>query len=255
MMTIPDDQQIDTTSPSSPLVLAQRLRARWRLISFVMLAGLVVFIGVVVFTWERRTHGIQPHATLTKSYQEATKVALTTQHQLVAQAITETLELNTYAPQNNGGVGPITSTHILETHALYALTIAGTWSTWPDYWWPHLCGGTPEPMPLYQSPDTRNGNVGIDAAYIFARPAQSAYCGHAEAFPAAIDGVFPIKASVDDGQTWSTLVPDPPQYNPKHVYHYRVVGRGYPLHLFMPQESSDDNYGVLVATLAGPLRE
>ena len=141
--------------------------------------------------------------------------------------------------------GPIRTAITLENGIDYQITISGTWSTWEASWWSSVCKGIPEAQPRILSPNRENGNVGLDAAFIFARPKRSEYCGQLEHLPTLFRPFFRIVTSLNNGTSWQTLIPDNPVYNPEHVYIYTLQGKGFPAQFKLEERSPQDNYGIL----------
>jgi hypothetical protein len=166
----------------------------------------------------------------------------------------EVLLLDTYENNDKKFIGPIRSNIVFENGKTYRLTISGTWSAWEASWWADVCAGTPEIQPQTASPDTINGNVGIDVAYIFARPARSSYCGQKEDLPAPTFAVYPLLISLDGGISWEHLNPDDQRYNPEHIYTYTIRGKGHLAQIQLNSSTHYDDYGILAIQVEGPLQ-
>jgi hypothetical protein len=114
----------------------------------------------------------------------------------------------------------------------------GTFSVWPP--WTGGCG-SPEPYPLYPSPETANGLVAFDAEYRFASP------------ESPCSGVYPtpqagIQFSLNGGAGWAHHPADS-SAPAAHLYTYNVAGQGAPLGVRFLDYPTADNYGKIRITL------
>lgn len=144
---------------------------------------------------------------------------------------------------------PARGRHPLAAGQSFGLIVTGTMSVWPGGQWAVVCKGHPLAAPLYPSagfpPDGRiNGPVGLDAAFMFAAPANTSYCSYGTDPPIA--SLTPFIVSLDGGSTWLQLKPDPPEYNPRHVYAYQVQGQGFPMEVRVQDFNLADNYGMFL---------
>ena len=150
--------------------------------------------------------------------------------------------------------GAIRSQIVLDKDKSYTVAISGTWSTWDATWWSAVCKGTPEALPQKSTPNRTNGNVGLDAAFIFARPKRSSYCGQNEILPAPLSPLIQIAVSLDNGGSWQTLESTNLTYNTQHVYHYTIVGQGFPAQFRVQEKTPEDNYGILTVEIEKSLK-
>lgn len=154
----------------------------------------------------------------------------------------ESLFLDSFEVGNDGMAGPVSTVQILTAGEEYCLLIAGTVSLWSYLVWDHDDCGIPDSAPMYQSPDTVNGQVGADAEAWWADAV--GMCerrGHHAEF------------SVNLGQGFSHLEPVTGQVsNPDgiHTYMYRVTGQGSAASFGYRDVVTDDNYGMFLITVA-----
>lgn len=119
---------------------------------------------------------------------------------------------------------------VLAAGQAYRVRASGRYSEWSRSVWSGPTCGNPE--------STSEGLVGIDPAYGFGAPNESAsYC----------TAVLPLRVearqlSLDGGATWFAI--DMP-YQSDHVYEFPVTGQGYPLQVRNTSYPLDDNYGTL----------
>jgi hypothetical protein len=156
-----------------------------------------------------------------------------------AQAATE-VELDTYRADN----APATTTGpVLENGRQYTIAITGTFSYWPASQWQNqgVCVGSAEDMPMFPSPGTTNGKVGVDSGWHFAAPGDAGDCS--SSYPR----IAHVEISLDGGATSAEYeagdVGAAP--NPSHVYHYALVGQGQAVVFSINDAKTTDNYGIL----------
>ena len=157
--------------------------------------------------------------------------------------LVEVVELDMHMPE--GGTATATGP-VLEAGRTYTITIAGTYSIWGFEWDSGSCQGVSEAEPMFPSPGSENGVVGIDAEFYFAVPNGSALCW--EEIPR---GTGAVDFSLDGGATFDHPDPVVPPAAPRadHTYVYEVVGEGYPIQFEREDSPSSDNYGVLKITV------
>ena len=81
--------------------------------------------------------------------------------------LTDPFFLDTYS---SSGI-PMVVGPVLEENGLYSVTVEGTHSSWTvDEWDLGVCQGTPETLPMFETPNVWNGRVGMDAVWVFAAP-------------------------------------------------------------------------------------
>lgn len=158
--------------------------------------------------------------------------------------VVDAFEMDMYMP--GGGTATATGP-TLEAGRTYVMTISGTYSIWSDEWDGGVCKGTAEDEPMFPSPGSANGVVGIDAEFYYAVPNGSALCGME--IPRDTGD---LDFSLDGGVTFDHPDPTPPvsQPTPDHTYSWELVGQGHPIMFSRPDSPSDDNYGVLKITIA-----
>ncbi len=143
---------------------------------------------------------------------------------------------------DNTLVEEVSDTQVLTLGKEYCVTVSGTYSPWPEYWWTAPCGN-PEPMPMYPSVNNTNGNTAADFEYKFAAPTPNACAG--VVFPQELVSPPRMEISLDNGTTWfhpSTGA----AYNPNHIYQYTLVGQGFPLMVRHNDVFGSDNYGLIL---------
>jgi hypothetical protein len=158
--------------------------------------------------------------------------------------LSEVIELDMHMP--DGGTASVTGP-VLEAGKSYRVIIAGTYSIWGESMWDgDHCKGAPEAAPVFPSPGSDNGWVGIDPEFYFGIPSGSALCS--EDIPRGSGGV---EANFDGGNDWDDLDPVTPTDLPRadHTYEYRVEGQGHALRFRREDSPSSDNYGVLRITI------
>jgi hypothetical protein len=117
--------------------------------------------------------------------------------------------------------------------------VRGSSSAWSVEEWDDVRMGAPDPQPLYPSPGTVNGPVGIDAAFVFAYgPSWEAAFGSS---PTPIKW-NKLQFSVDGGDTFTA--PESKMFNSdkRHRYTYKITGAGQLLRV-MFADLAADNYG------------
>jgi len=152
----------------------------------------------------------------------------------ISNEILETLWLNSNDQINTVG------TKKLEKNTTYLLKVQGTISLWTSNSWGNVCKGTPEAETLYESPGINNGQVGLDANFLFASVGGASYC----------DKQLPLKdyrfeISVDGGNIWFHPNFIDNEINSCHSYSYLFNAKGYSLLARYNDEPIDDNYGML----------
>jgi hypothetical protein len=138
-----------------------------------------------------------------------------------------------------------TSKVVLNDGQKYRIIMSGTYSLWvPEQWTaPGVCiRGESEPFPMFPSPGKKNGPVGADPFYRFARP----FYGACEKLIDPSETISPIMLSMDGGKNYSIPVPMIAQYRKDHAYIYEVIGQGYPLKVKLDDAVLDDNYGQII---------
>ena len=167
-----------------------------------------------------------------------------------AQAATE-VQLDSYRADNT----PATATGpVLANGQQYTITITGTFSYWPASQWVNhgVCVGSAEDMPMFPSPGTTNGKVGVDSGWHFAAPGDAGDCS-GTTYPR----IGHIEISLDGGVTNPEVGADDAGAAPNagHVYHYAVVGQGQAVVVSINDAKTTDNYGILKISieLATPL--
>jgi PKD repeat protein len=160
--------------------------------------------------------------------------------------------LDAYENSADGFAGPV-FTDPLEPGVKYIITVEGTLSIWSRTSWDNVCVGTPEDNPIFPSPSTLNGKVGLDAAYIWSFPSSS---------PSLCPGGVPaiqvpsqharFEISLDGGTTWASLTPMETSFNEDHIYNYEVMSPDEPVSFGfrIPDSPLVDNYGQLKITVA-----
>ncbi|MFA5551548.1 MAG: hypothetical protein WDA03_08005 [Trueperaceae bacterium] len=138
---------------------------------------------------------------------------------------------------------PTATGPILEQNGDYLVTVEGTHSSWSLAEWNlGTCAGEPESEPQYASPAVTNGQVGMDAVWVFAAPNGSSRC--AQTMPFRGSG---IQISVDGGVNFwdfgQFVAGDGP--NAEHSYEIQATGTGKALVLRRVSGSPDNNYGRL----------
>lgn len=125
----------------------------------------------------------------------------------------------------------------------YVVTVEGTHSSWSaDEWEAGVCKGESQSEPMYPSPGTANGPVGMDAAWIFAIPVGSSRCGNAVPYKGSA-----VRMSLDGGASFVDLgtITDGVGPSPDHSYEYIVTGQGKTLVMNRGSGSATNNYGRL----------
>lgn len=125
----------------------------------------------------------------------------------------------------------------------YVVTVEGTHSSWgADEWESGACRGVPGAEPMYPSPGTANGPVGMDAVWLFAIPVGSSRCGNAVPYKGSS-----VRMSLNGGASFvdlGTLTSgDGPTVD--HKYEYTVTGQGQNLVLNRGSGNATNNYGRL----------
>jgi len=126
--------------------------------------------------------------------------------------------------------------------------MSGTYSLWiPEQWSDQgVCiRGKSEFRPMFPSPGKRNGQVGADPYYRFARP----FYGNCDYKIEPGETISAIMFSLDGGRTFSIPIPVVPQYREDHSYVYEVIGQGYPLKVRLDDTPLDDNYGQILVMI------
>lgn len=147
--------------------------------------------------------------------------------------------LDTYAASGT----PTATGPVLEQNADYAVTVEGTHSSWSlDEWSLGTCAGEPESEPAYPSPAVPNGQVGMDAVWVFAAPNGSSRC--AQTMPFRGSG---IQISVDGGVNFWDFGQFVAGNGPTadHTYEIPATGTGKALLLRRVSGSPANNYGRL----------
>ena len=147
--------------------------------------------------------------------------------------------LYTYAASGT----PTATGPVLEQNADYVVTVEGTHSSWSlGEWSAGTCAGEPESQPLHPSPTVPNGQVGMDAVWVFAAPNGSSRC--AQTMPFRGSG---IQISVDGGVNFwdfgQFVTGDGP--SAEHSYEIPATGTGKALLLRRVSGSPANNYGML----------
>jgi PKD repeat protein len=158
--------------------------------------------------------------------------------------------LDTFETSNDGSAGPIFTGQLLAGE-LYLITVEGTLSVWRPFRWDSVCEGTPEPSPIFPSPSTDNGKVGLDTVYIFSYPTGSSVCPEGVPLKSVPYQHMAFQISADGGSTWASLDPKVQTFNPSHIYQYEVTAtaatQGFGFRF--SDHPLIDNYGQLKITV------
>lgn len=137
-----------------------------------------------------------------------------------------------------------TSKVVLERDQQYWVILSGTYSHWFSEQWSKygVCWGTAEPLPMFPSPNRKNGQVGADPYYRFAHPNRVGDCenGKTQGTPGPLNEVL---ISLDGGAHFAAFIPTIQQYREDHTYIYAVKGQGDQLIIRHGDSYLDDNYG------------
>ena len=153
--------------------------------------------------------------------------------------LTDPFFLDTYS---SSGI-PMVVGPVLEENGLYSVTVEGTHSSWTvDEWALGVCQGTPETLPMFETPGVWNGRVGMDAVWVFAAPNGSSRCGTPMPFRGS-----GVRISLDGGSTFTDLSDITGGTGPSedHLYEYEVTGAGKALVMNRASGSPNNNYGML----------
>lgn len=139
---------------------------------------------------------------------------------------------------------PIAMGPVLAAGRHYVVIVTGTHSSWgADEWDSGACQGEPKDEPMFPSPGTQNGLVGMDAAWVFAVPIGSSRCSNAVPFRGSA-----VRMSLDGGSTFQDLGPLTAGTGPAadHRYEYPVTGQGKALVMNRGSGNATNNYGRLL---------
>ena len=153
--------------------------------------------------------------------------------------LTDPFFLDTFASSGT----PMVVGPVLEVGVEYVMSVEGTHSSWSvDEWALGTCQGDPKETPMYPSAGTTNGQVGMDAVWVFAAPNGSSRC--ATAMPFRGSGV---RISLDGGSTFTDLSDITSGTGPSadHAYEYEVTGAGKAVVMNRSSGSPSNNYGML----------
>lgn len=160
------------------------------------------------------------------------------------ESVVGTAELDMFV--DGGGDIALSTGPMLDAGRTYGIHVEGTYSIWGQSMWDSgTCEGTPDPAPMYPSPGTTNGTVGIDAEYYYAVPNGSALCSVAYPW-----GANEFQFSLDGGNDFFNPDPIGGVTAPlaSHAYDYEVVGQGHAIQ-FRREFMGADDYGVLKITV------
>jgi hypothetical protein len=152
--------------------------------------------------------------------------------------VSETFFLDTYEEANDGAAGPVFSKVSLDAGRPYRITLHGTFSIWSN--WASTCG-SPEPLPIYPSPETSNGYAVFDAQFQFASPGPSCTAE----FPSSHTG---IQFNLTGGADWAPAPADA-SVSADHHYTYIMMGQGASLGVRFIDYPTTDNYGRIRITV------
>ena len=163
-------------------------------------------------------------------------------NQIVHWELVDTFFLDTH-------VNSVSSNMPLQHETEYRVVVSGTWSLWNVGQWGQwsegnavkVCGGVAEESAMYPSPSVTNGIVSADAHYLFAYPNGSPNCHDGAPMPAILSS---LRVNLGAGEE---VIPEilTREINERHVYQYRVIGEGNPMHMRVSDPDFDDNYGQL----------
>lgn len=140
-------------------------------------------------------------------------------------------------------IGPVLSAF----DSWYVVTVQGTFSNHAaGNWEDGVCEGAALNGPMFPSPGTTNGKVGKDAEWAFAAPDGASSCG--EPYP---QHSTDFRISNDGGVTFPHVEPIDANRAPRqnHAYRYLIQGTGKEIVFRRLDDNTDDNYGVLRATI------
>jgi hypothetical protein len=129
---------------------------------------------------------------------------------------------------------------VLEKGMPYLVTMQGTYSAWGGIAAPGSKSGTPEPAPMFPSPQGANKAVGIDPEFTFAWPQGSKQERSPEPAPRRQGA---IEISLDGGKTWRHPSSTAPFNATDHKYAYELMGDGNALQVRLLDNPYSDNYG------------
>jgi len=168
-------------------------------------------------------------------------------------AMNEVFWIDSYSTSMDMGVVE-TSATVLKEGIEYTVTVEGTFSFWAPEQWNYGYSGTPEPEPIYPSPDTINGQVGVDSEFTFAIPNGRSLVGESRQNTEAMPWLL-FSVTGDTFETFFDPVPVESGMTPGHLYTYKVVGAGLPLHVLIMDDFDrklPNNYGRLRVEILSP---
>ena len=139
---------------------------------------------------------------------------------------------------------------VLNEGQKYQITMSGTYSLWgPQQWTDRgVCiRGRSEPGPMFPSPYKKNGRVGADPYYRFARPFYGP-CDYSNMHDPS-ETTSEIMFSLDGGDSYSIPIPTAAEYRKDHTYTYIVIGQGSPLLVRLNDAVLEDNYGQIFVSI------
>jgi hypothetical protein len=162
------------------------------------------------------------------------------------------LVLDSYEPNNDGFAGPVKSA-VLQWGTKWVAEVQGTVSYYsPESWSPVLpkvlCGVPDWNGPMFPSPDRpSNKPVGMDAAFIFARPSSRAGCRWNPS-PAHWPNFEISRGMGFDNRTVLGVPVSQPTLD--HKYSYPIIGIGKAAQFRLKDRPrTSDNFGLLKITI------
>ena len=156
----------------------------------------------------------------------------------VSAAPGETVMVDSYSSTT---VIPYFTLNSLTLGQKYTIIIKGTFSLWESVRWAEGYEGITQATPMFPSPGTVNGPVGVDIEHAFAIPT---YFYPSWGNPELPTGIDVLRISLDNGASWIDLTPVDGTYSRSHTYQYNVTGLGLPLGIKVQDVYTSDNYGV-----------
>ncbi len=141
---------------------------------------------------------------------------------------------------------------VLEAGVQYRITVKGTFSVHPaESWARNVCPVT-EALPIFPSPDTVNGPIERDPEYGDVGVLSTVPGPHCTS--TGTDHTARFEMNLGGGGVFTHIEAENvgTSANSSHTYVYTVTGQGHAIVFRVRDDPTDDNYGILRATIVRP---